>query len=229
MGQSWFYARGGQKNGPVGWEMLQQMAAAGGIKPGDLVWSEGMAQWSAAASIASLFGAPPSASGAPAFAIPVSMPSEMPLDYSSEQTAYAGFWLRFAAALIDGIILLILNFGIGMGLGLLLMAAASGSRDTLGLMQMLGRVVGIVVAWLYFAVQEGSTAHATIGKRAVGIRVTDLSGQPVTFARASGRHFSKYISILTLLIGYVLAAFTPRKQALHDMIAGCLVVRNAQY
>jgi uncharacterized RDD family membrane protein YckC len=61
---------------------------------------------------------------------------------------------------------------------------------------------------------------------ALSMKVTDLQGNRISFARATGRHFAKYISAMILLIGYIMAGFTERKQALHDMIAGTLVRRT---
>lgn len=88
-----------------------------------------------------------------------------------------------------------------------------------------------VAAWLYFSVFESSRLQATPGKLALGIRVTDLEGNRIGFGRATGRFFSKIVSGLILDIGYIMAAFTSRKQALHDMMAGTLViyVRGQQF
>jgi uncharacterized RDD family membrane protein YckC len=87
--------------------------------------------------------------------------------------------------------------------------------------------VGIVAQWLYFAYLESGEKQATWGKQILGIYVTDLAGYRITFARASGRFFAKLISgLIPLGIGYVMAGFTERKQALHDMIASCLVLRR---
>jgi uncharacterized RDD family membrane protein YckC len=83
-----------------------------------------------------------------------------------------------------------------------------------------------VGVWLYFALQESSERHATIGKRALNIYVTDLQGRRISFGQATGRHFSKIISYLILCIGYMMAGFTEKKQGLHDMIAGTLVKRR---
>ena len=78
----------------------------------------------------------------------------------------------------------------------------------------------------YWAAFESSKWQASPGKMALGIKVTDLNGNRISFARASGRYFAKILSGLTLLVGYFMAAFTARKQALHDIIAGCLVVNK---
>jgi len=68
--------------------------------------------------------------------------------------------------------------------------------------------------------------QATVGKRALGMVVTGLDGRRISFARATGRHFAKYISALILFIGFIMAAFTAKKQALHDMIAETLVIHS---
>ncbi|OWY18211.1 hypothetical protein B6N25_16495 [Sphingobacteriales bacterium TSM_CSS] len=81
-----------------------------------------------------------------------------------------------------------------------------------------------VIWWLYFALMESSDRQATIGKRMMGLKVTDLKGRKLTFGKASGRFFAKILSWMTLLIGFFMAFFTEKRQALHDLITGCLVV-----
>lgn len=125
---------------------------------------------------------------------------------------YAGFWRRFVALLIDGIVL---------GIGWYVLRFVSWIEG-----DALGYVLRFALTWLYHAGLESSAHQASLGKMLLGIRVTDESGRRVSFARASGRHLAKVLSALILLIGYVMAAFTARKQALHDLIAGCLVVRR---
>ena len=84
-----------------------------------------------------------------------------------------------------------------------------------------------MVWWLYFALMESSPHQGTLGKLALGLKVTDLNGDgPISFGRATGRHFSKILSVVILGIGFIMAGFTARKQALHDLIAGCLVLRR---
>jgi uncharacterized RDD family membrane protein YckC len=85
-------------------------------------------------------------------------------------------------------------------------------------------MISVGGAWVYYSLMESSSWGTTLGKRIVGIRVLDQSGNRIIFARASGRHFAKYISIFTLGIGYLMAGFTKQKQALHDQVASCLVV-----
>lgn len=87
-------------------------------------------------------------------------------------------------------------------------------------------ICSIVISWLYFALMERSTRQATLGKMALGIVVSDMNGQRISFARATGRHFAKIISGVILVIGFIMAGFTAKKQALHDMIAGCVVIKK---
>jgi len=83
------------------------------------------------------------------------------------------------------------------------------------------------VGWAYYALMESSPAQATVGKIALGIYVTDVEGDPIDFRRASIRFWAKVISTLTLMLGWLMTAFTPRKRALHDILAGTLVLRRA--
>ncbi|MCL6512991.1 MAG: RDD family protein [Alicyclobacillus sp.] len=160
---------------------------------------------------------------------------------------YAGFWRRFAAYLIDTVILGILQFIFEMGTFAAVVAAFarqnpnfwssfSGAlasdtelQDATALaafitLSVAWTAVGIIGPWIYYAVFESSPWQATLGKRALGIRVCDMEGRRLSFGRATGRYFAKIISALVLWIGYLMAGWTKRKQALHDMIAECLVV-----
>ena len=84
--------------------------------------------------------------------------------------------------------------------------------------------MSIVIGWLYFALMESSTKQATVGKMVLGIVVTDLDGNRISFIKATGRHFGKILSVLTLGIGFLMIAFTEKRQGLHDRLAGTLVL-----
>jgi uncharacterized RDD family membrane protein YckC len=88
-------------------------------------------------------------------------------------------------------------------------------------------IIIIVGTWLYFAVMESSPWQATLGKKLLGLYVTDLHGQRLTLGRATGRTLAKYLSTTTAGIGYLMCGFTARKQALHDVVAKCLVLRRS--
>jgi uncharacterized RDD family membrane protein YckC len=130
---------------------------------------------------------------------------------------YAGFWRRFAAAIIDGVLLFVLLGGLDFiaGLAVGFTGAAFSSISSA-----LSFGVGIA----YYVGLESSSQQATFGKRALGIIVTDLQGNRISPWRAAGRYFGKILSALTLLIGYLMAGFTAKKQALHDIMASTLVV-----
>ena len=138
-----------------------------------------------------------------------------------DEPTYGGFWLRAGAVVIDGIVTMALGwlggFVIGAGLG----AARAGE----GVTGAGGVLAGIAVAFLYFALMESSERGATLGKRAFRLRVVSAADlDRISFARAAGRYFARFVSMLVLYIGYLMQPFTRRKQALHDMIAGTVVV-----
>lgn len=150
---------------------------------------------------------------------------------SRRTPVYAGFWLRAAAYLVD--VLLLTVIGVATILMPLFAKGAIPSNDPWFLFQGSSRqVIAInlliyMLSWLYFASFESSSWQATPGKKMLGLVVTDLAGRRVSFARASGRFFAKFISQFLLFLGFVLAGFTPRKQALHDIVAKCLVLRRS--
>jgi uncharacterized RDD family membrane protein YckC len=122
--------------------------------------------------------------------------------------SYAGFWVRVVALIIDFIIISVVS-------GLV-------AAITLGA----GVVLSFFAPWLYEAFMLSSEWQATVGKRAMSIVVTGADGGRITFARATGRHFAKYLSACILGIGFIMAAFTSKKQALHDFIAETFVVHR---
>ncbi len=150
---------------------------------------------------------------------------------------YAGFWKRFVAYIIDDLVLsaagvfVVLIVGGVFGLGIL---SSLGEESEAGVAliaaaasAILMIVVGIMVGgWLYYALMESSQNQGTLGKMALGIKVTDLDGNRISFGKATGRYFGKIVSGMILYIGFIMAGFTEKKQALHDIMAGCLVVNK---
>jgi uncharacterized RDD family membrane protein YckC len=142
---------------------------------------------------------------------------------------YGGFWIRVVAAIIDGLVVnsvvAPVAFLIAAAIGFAGLAVSMPGQGIHLVSAIVGGALGFVGSWLYEAVMLSSSRQATLGKMAVSLKVTDLAGNRLSFERATGRHFAKYISGATLGIGYVMVAFTDRHQALHDMIAGTLVQR----
>ena len=122
--------------------------------------------------------------------------------------------------LIDSIIIIPINVVIGMVLGFALVVVGFDS------IQFVLNIIGLIVSWVYFALMECSRTQGTLGKMALGIKVTDLEGNQISFAKATDRHLCKIISYIILLIGCIMVAFTERKQGLHDKLAECLVVNK---
>lgn len=146
-------------------------------------------------------------------------------------TNYAGFWRRVGAYLIDAILLGIVTSILGSVLGMPMGAAAmsavmSGDPAAIAAAQSsgnLGNLISIIIGVAYFAGMESSSHQATLGKKALGMVVTDLAGNRLSLGRAVGRYFAKFVSAIILGIGFIMVAFTEKKQGLHDMIAGTLV------
>ena len=138
--------------------------------------------------------------------------------------SYAGFWKRFAAAFIDLLITAVIG-GFAVPIVGLLYAASIG---TVVGAEFAGLIAGALVKWIYSSSFESSAKQATLGKMALGIRVTDIHGTRIGFGKATLRHFGKLVSFLTLFIGYIMVAFTEKKQGLHDKMAGCLVVYKSE-
>lgn len=132
---------------------------------------------------------------------------------------YAGFWRRVAAVILDGLL-------IGLVTAPFTLAFGGGDSFAESARSSAGSGFETVVTWLYYALMESSSKQATVGKMALGIIVTDLDGRRIGFGRATGRHFAKILSALILGIGFLMVAFTERKQGLHDMVASTLVIRG---
>ncbi len=154
---------------------------------------------------------------------------------AARSVAYAGFWLRLVAFVIDWAVVSFvfspILFLLFLRSGLITVLPAQ-PPDEAKMLENAGTVFAaqamiFVLTGLYYSLLESSAWQATLGKRALGLMVTDLHGGRISFGRATVRYFAKILSGFTLSIGYVMAGFTERKQALHDMIANCLVVRKA--
>ena len=164
---------------------------------------------------------------------------------SSEQgqVKYAGFWLRLAAFIIDGFVISIAVCIVAIPIIIGIIAFGFNLKDIKGSsdffnhggLLLVGGIIGLIVLfvfliivmeWLYFALMESSKFGGTLGKMAVHIKVVDMQGNRITFGRATGRYFSRIITDMTFFIGYIIAGFTEKKQALHDLIANCLVVQK---
>ncbi|QVL32578.1 RDD family protein [Telmatocola sphagniphila] len=236
MSAQWYFAINDQEKGPVTAQDLKKLADAGKLTTKDLVWKEGLPNWIPAGQVKGLFGANQLAK---APSKPVEEEDEIeevddeeedeefevvePVRKKKKFYGYAGFWKRFCALFVDGMCL-------GIPMSIIMRATGVNNPENLkkgldGLL-LFEAIYGLIL-WLYFALMESSSYQGTLGKRAVGIKVTDMKGNRISFAQATGRHFARIPSSF-FFIGYLMAAFTEKKQALHDIIAGCLVVKSQE-
>jgi uncharacterized RDD family membrane protein YckC len=233
--------RDGERHGPYKEDDVRQWLRTGQVSPKDLAWYEGLADWQ---PLSVLFpdeisrNAPPPSNPYTAPAAPL-MP--LPQTTAAALEDYAGFWKRVGAYILDAIILYIPNTLIMKAMGgdaaqeamRQTMLAAPGDPHAMmaaygQFYSMMGSTIAItgVIAWLYFALCESSAWQGTLGKLALGIRVTDLQGKRISFPRALGRYPAKFLSSMILGIGFLMVAWTERKQALHDMVCGTLVLNG---
>jgi uncharacterized RDD family membrane protein YckC len=144
-------------------------------------------------------------------------------ELSRDEVAYAGFWLRLAAVVLDGALLGAV--GLAMGVAALAWTARGGGADA----QVLTAAVALVIGWLYFALMESSPGGATFGKRAFRLQVLTADRMArIGFLRATGRWAGRWVSAVVLAIGYLMQPFTARRQALHDLLAGTVVVARGK-
>ncbi len=139
---------------------------------------------------------------------------------------YAGFWRRFVALILDSII-----FAIILALLISLFLFVFGHEALAGKIVINNIKIDVdltysLIYFIYASLFESSSWQATPGKRILSLRVVGYNGERVNFWRAFGRNVGKIVSALILMIGYMMAGWTSRKQALHDMMAGCLVIRS---
>jgi uncharacterized RDD family membrane protein YckC len=170
---------------------------------------------------------------APTTPIPSPQPAALqgvPSAPSVPRHAYAGFWRRTAAYLIDlgllvvtGIVLaFIVSFFVVLGL----LSNGQATQDNFDKVSVGLYLLAFVLSWLYFAGLESSPWQATIGKRALRLLVTDVTGRRISFGRATARYFAKILSLLTAAAGFWMIPLMQRRQGLHDLIAGTTVVRR---
>lgn len=233
----WYYVENGERRGPVATDVLSGQISSGGLPSNTLVWRDGMSDWAPADTLHELSGgfvstypgpagSPILESGQPGQELGGYDPFAQSEYGDVQPIAYAGFWKRFAAYIIDYLIVTAVNVVVQIGFTIFMgMLDASGADEAV----LTGFVVVFLLLWtgayfVFYAWFESSKFQGTPGKIVVQIKVTDLEGHPVSFGRALGRNVAKILSSVILLFGFLMVAFTERKQGLHDMIAGCLVV-----
>lgn len=250
----WYFADGQERQGPLSAEEMRQRFQRGDITLATLVWREGFAQWAPLseavdelqlqnlASAASNLGsgidlrgdytaidngtAPLPGTGGGTYS-PYTAPAAA-TGYANaavvngQDVVYAGFWKRYAAYFIDYILLTVVTLPLSMIINLT--GAGSGNESVQVALTLVVMLLSMVISIGYYAGFHASRGGATLGKMAVGIKVVRGNGERISFLRAFCRYLATIVSSLILMIGFIMAAFTERKQALHDMMCDTLVV-----
>lgn len=250
----WYFADGQERQGPLSAEEMRQRFQRGDITLATLVWREGFAQWAplseavdelqlqnlagAASTVGSgidLRGdytaidngtAPLPGTGGGTYS-PYTAPAAATgyantAVVSGQDVVYAGFWKRYAAYFIDYILLTVVTLPLSMIINV--MGVSSGSEGVQVALTLVVMLLSMVISIGYYAGFHASRGGATLGKMAVGIKVVRGNGERISFLRAFCRYLATIVSSLILMIGFIMAAFTERKQALHDMMCDTLVV-----
>jgi uncharacterized RDD family membrane protein YckC len=235
--------------GPFTREQIAEKLQRGEVILSSLAFIDGLAQWTPLRDVlARIDAANPPAPVLPT--VPVSAPLAPTPAYSYAATMeppahliYAGFWLRVLATLIDSVLLfamiavilvvwgVIFSLVVGTkNLGFHPPSDASSPNALtfvlMAIMEIVLIVAIILVGWFYHAFFESGPWQGTLGKRVLNLRITSMTGERITFWHATGRFLARTVAALPFCAGYIMAAFTPRKQALHDLIAGTVVVRR---
>jgi len=256
----WYYVSDGERKGPVDDQALEGLAAQGVIADDTLVWHEGLADWVPYAQTKSPAPAaaapvPVGETVAPDQACSEcgrTFPTAQMIHYGTSwvcaeckpvflqrlregadlagEFQYGGFWIRFVAKFVDGIILWVGNSLIEAAIG----GAIIGGAASLGPDKAPGAVVAATVVNSLIGVAVGATYTtffvgkfaATPGKMACGLKIVRSDGSRVSYARALGRHFAEMLSSIILAIGYIMAAFDSEKRTLHDRICDTRVVHR---
>ena len=235
MTQYWVI-RGGERRGPYEESDVLEGVELGTVRPNDLLWVEGMREGLPIADVIANLGAAPAAKppltleplapGAPSPYRPPSARVDDLAELALGNIRYAGFWVRFAAMMLDTLILLAVAVALGLVLALLVgpLDLGVGGADAVF------NMAGFALSLLYYALLESGPHCATFGKRALHLQVlgaADLTR--IGFLRATARWFGRWLSMIPLMIGYLMQPFTPRKRALHDFVSGTVVVVQAPH
>jgi len=239
----WYYAQGGTRIGPVEQDYFEELVEAGTITPDTLVWRKGMSDWQPL-RVARLLEPRESAESAeqaqpadtqsvdasraksepvrqaPENASPVSSQPAVTAEPGAATLRYGGFWLRLAAFMVDGMVMVVATVPITIvAKAVFATALHDGAAEGAALL------LNLLAAGAY-EVLLTAYRGATLGKMAVGLKVVAEDGSPVSLARSVGRWLAKFLNMLLFGLLYLVVAFEPRKRGIHDMAARTLVVHK---
>ena len=238
----WYYAENNQRRGPVAEPEFDELVRTGRIRPDTQVWREGWPDWRPFSETGAVLTTPDGAAAARCAECSRPFPTTEMVQYQDSwvcpdckpvffqkvkegieprrEMHYGGFWIRFVAKFIDGVILGVPGYALQFG------AAALFQDQSMA-------VIGMLVGWLIsFSLQVAYSTWmngkfgATVGKMACGLRIVTPNGGKITYGLACGRYFAEIVSAITFYIGYIMAGFDEEKRALHDRICNTRVIRS---
>jgi uncharacterized RDD family membrane protein YckC len=254
----WYYAIKDQRQGPLAEAEFARLVADGTIRPETLVWREGMSNWQpySAASVDAAALAVDTDDTAVCAMSGKRYPKREMIQYEGRWISaehrdeyfqrlregvalpgagvvpgpfgYGGFWRRFVARIVDGIITGVVGLLINLVIRQLFGAGAVPQAGNLGvfwLMMGTQQVVAIAIG-LSYEILFIRRFDATPGKLAMGLKLLRADGSKLTVGRIIGRYFANVVSALTLTIGYIIAAFDDEKRALHDRMCDTRVIKT---
>lgn len=230
-GPAWFHVDAERRQrGPVDDATLRAWFASGQLPPETLVWRDGMAGWQPAREVLAPMAAAPAVAPLPPAAPATVADARAPLA-THAQVVPAGFWRRAAALCVDTIVLWVAAlFLVNLPLDMMYGAAdpLAATADPMAYLStpraMAGLLASLALQVVYFAGMHSMAGQATLGKRAVGIKVCMPDGGRIGFGRGIARYFAWLLGAVPLYLGWLIAAFTPHKRALHDMLCNTRVV-----
>jgi uncharacterized RDD family membrane protein YckC len=261
----WYYADAGRQVGPVEDAQLDDLVHSGAVRDDTLVWREGLASWQPHSLARGPAKPVPIPAAAVPIAAETRFCSECGRPYPAHEMVtigtaavcaqckplymqrvreggqpigvrrYAGFWIRFVALIIDGIIMGVVGTILTLPLRLLMVGStvtAVQSQDPTAALAILPAMMGAIGISMLVNIALGlayegyfvSNKGGTIGKLALGLQIIHVDGSRLTFTQAIGRYFARLLSAIILYIGFIMAGFDPEKRALHDRICNTLVI-----
>lgn len=225
--------RDGERHGPYPESDIRRWLRSGEVSRDDLGWYEGLADWQ---PLAVLFPDSAPATGPAVEPPPLATPaSALP----ETRSAYASFGQRLRAWLLDLLILTVPNMVVFYALGGLeayrhLMAQMQSGVDMAALQQYVvatrpEAILSVVIGFVYYCLFEASRWQATPGKLALKLRVVDTQGQRLSIGRSAVRNVVRLANLVIWIVPfvcYLAVAWTQRRQGLHDLLAGTLVLNG---
>lgn len=244
----WYYAENNERRGPVSDAEFNELIRSGRINAGTQVWRNGWAEWAPLGDRATLATATAETNGTAACiecrqVFPTSemvqyegsyiCPACKPVFFQklkegiepAREMDYAGFWIRFVAKFVDGILIGIPGWVIQFGLMAFVDTTDPNNGGIVMALMLGGWLASFALQFAYSTWMHGKFG-ATVGKMACGLRVVTATGGTISYGIAAARFFAEIVSAIILYIGYIMVGFDEEKRALHDRLCNTRVIRS---